>query len=202
MIMALDPSACSSAPTWRLWIDRCGGYDLKTGERWSVGGARPDTAADIQVQSDWRRNEGWIVRQGGDYFWKPLDPNDRSDRLLGSGDLVPTIGAAQLKFTKPSPLSSTALLTLTTAHRFNHHVDASLLVDQTVLVGPTADNHIRCSGLDQSAVILYRNGVWQAKLQPTLGASASDGERKNEFVDLVPGRRVSIGELDMTLEQT
>ena len=139
--------AFSQTSAWRLWIDRCGGFGLLVGDRFTVGGSRPDGTANVQVRSDWRRFEGALVRREGDYFWSASDdaPSDSDARLLQSSDIVPIDGSATLRLNKPSPLSGSAILTLDPPHRFDHHVDQMLLVDQTVLIGPSSGDHIRCS---------------------------------------------------------
>ena len=59
-----DPKTKTSQ--WRLWVDRCGGYSMLVGDRFSVGGSRPDLAsselaADVQIRGDLRRFEGILV---------------------------------------------------------------------------------------------------------------------------------------------
>ena len=198
---------CSTA-TWRLWVDRCGGFELMTGDQWCVGSARPDAPADIQVQADWRRNEGRLIRQGSDYLWRSTD--SQTDCLLNPGQTLPIDGTARMILDQPSPLSGTATLSLAPPHRFRHHVDGVLLVDQTVLLGPGPNNHIRCTAWEDSAVMVLRQGIWQAKLKPTSRSvgttdkANSGGEvgKPTHFIDLVPGQRISIGEIDVTLEQS
>ncbi|QDV82451.1 hypothetical protein [Planctomycetes bacterium TBK1r] len=192
---------------WRLWIDRCGGFALLAGESVSVGGARPDSTTDIQVRTDWRRCEGTVVRRNGDYFWSAADDQalqrqDAGGQLLIANSVFPISGSATLRLHQPSPLSRSAILSLDPPHRFDQHVDQVLLVDQTVLIGPSAGDHIRCTALDTTAVLVFRDGRWQAKLKP--GATTAGLSRRTnrpQPVDLVPGRRVSIGELDMMLEE-
>ncbi len=202
---------------WRLWIDRCGGFALLSGDRLTVGGARPDSTTDIQVRTDWRRCEGTLVRRGGDYFWSAADGQaadgqtaddqtadrpGRGDRLLISDSVFPISGSATLRLQQPCPLSRSAILSLDPPHRFDQHVDQVLLVDQTVLIGPSAGDHIRCTAVDTAAVLVIRDGRWQAKLKPG-AATAGLSRRTNrpQPIDLVPGHRVSIGELDMMLEE-
>ncbi|MCS7470817.1 hypothetical protein NZK35_29540 [Stieleria sp. ICT_E10.1] len=192
---------------WRLWIDRCGGFALLTGDRFSVGGARPDSTIDIQVRTDWRRREGTVVRRNGDYFWSAADDqtvkrHDAGGPLLVADSVFPISGSATLRLHQPSPLSRSAILSLDPPHRFDQHVDQVLLVDQTILIGPSAGDHIRCTAMDTAAVLVIRDGRWQAKLKP--GAAMAGLTRRTtrpQPVDLVPGRRVSIGELDMMLEE-
>lgn len=189
----------SPTTAWRLWIDRCGGYGLLTGDRFTLGGSRTGETTDIQVRCDWRRREGTLVRRQGDYFWSAADCDDSDDHLLASGAVFPIPGSAALRLDKPSVLSSSAVLSLDPPHRFENHIDQVLLVDQTVLIGPSSSDHIRSTAVETSAVLVIRKGVWRAKLKSP--AKLLGKRPPSDFIELVPGRRVSIGELDMMLEQ-
>ncbi|OYP31716.1 hypothetical protein CGZ80_20700 [Rhodopirellula sp. MGV] len=198
---------------WRLWIDRCGGYALFAGDRLTIGGVRQNgETADVTVQADWRRNEGTLIRHGGDYFWSPSvsDGNNSGPRsmappkrqLLVDGSRFPISGSATMLLRKPSVLSASAVLELQPPHRFDGHVDHILIAAQTLLIGPTEANHIRCSGMDVSAVLVIRDGRWKAKLNRSSNTSRFlASETAREFVDLIPGQRQSLGPLDMMLEE-
>lgn len=197
----LRRSAVDQTPCWRLWVDRCGGYGLFVADQVSLGAARPDGVADIQVRADWRREEGRLVRRGADYFWRPesgrATGGGDADVLIRPGQSLPISGSANVRLEKPSPLSASALLKLDPPHRFDGHVDAVLLVERTLLIGPQGSDHIRCCGIESSAVLVLRPGGWQARLQPT---AASDAAAGGAWCDVVPGRRISLGDLDMMLE--
>ncbi|WP_182867756.1 hypothetical protein [Stieleria mannarensis] len=196
---------------WRLWIDRCGGFTLLTGDRLTVGGARLEGTTDVQVRSDWRRCEGTLVRRNGDYFWNAADGADAGRQapggqpsagtLLRSGSVFPIPGSATLRLHQPSPLSRSAVLSLDPPHRFDQHVDHVLLVDQTVLIGPNPGDHICCSSVDTAAVLVFRDGRWRAKLKPGAAVDVARPATPSPLVDLVPGQRISLGDLDMMLEE-
>ncbi len=200
--MTLIPATTSQSkqsPSWRLWVDRGGGFDLRTSPVVNVGGARPGSqtheqasavpSEPIQVISDWRRREGQLARRDGDYFWIPADEGSQ-ECLISDGQTLPINGSAKLRLSKPSILSGSVVLSLEPPHRFAGHVDATILVEQTILIGPTADQHIRCSWLVDAVVLVFRDGSWQAK------------QKLHGLVPVPPGERVSLGELDLTLEET
>jgi hypothetical protein len=91
---------------------------------------------------------------------------------------------------QPSPLSNSATLKLHPPHRFHQHVDGVVLVDETLLIGPQADCHVRCHQLADRAVITRRGEKWLGKL-----GLASD------FVELPCGDRISLQSLAITLEK-
>lgn len=91
---------------------------------------------------------------------------------------------------QPSPLSNSATLILSPPHRFDGHVDGVVLVDETLLIGPQGDCHVRCSQLADRAVLTRRGDRWLGKV-----GLASDLE------ELEPGRRITLRSLAMTLEK-
>ncbi|WP_253161535.1 hypothetical protein [Stieleria tagensis] len=208
--MLPHPTDSTSTTAWRLWIDRCGGFGLVVDGAVSLGGARPSGGATVQVRSDWRRLEGRLTRRSGDYFWSSQSDDGQfsaDEQLVRSGSELPVVGSATVRLHQPSPLSGSAVLALDPPHRFDCHVDQVLLVDQTVLIGPDPGNHIRCVGLDANAVLIFRDGIWKAKQKRTsnenrLGRTGrGTAAASPAFTELIPGKRISVGELDMVLEQ-
>jgi hypothetical protein len=76
---------------------------------------------------------------------------------LNHGSTLSLGNNVQLKFRLPSPLSRTAQLELASAHGLARSVDGIVLMDETCLLGPTSENHIKCSSWTDS-VLLYRRG--------------------------------------------
>ncbi len=176
-----------SASRWKLWVDGCGGFLLLDGDRWTVGGIDHASSPDICVRADWPRRSGTIIREGADYFWQPFRGDTRL--LIQFGKSLPTGGTAAMTLTCPSPLSNSAVLSLRGPHRFDGHVDAVILVDQVLLMGPKSDCHIRTTEFPDQIVLMLRQGQWQAKIKD-----------QNTFYPLPAGQRVSVGTLAMTLE--
>ncbi len=188
------------APRWRLWIDGCGGFLLLAGNHWSVGGLSQAGTADVCVRADWPRYAGSIERAGGDYFWNGAraaaspeltTPEMIARELITSGQTLPVPGSAALTLRQPSPLCDSAVLSLSPPHRFDQHVDGVVLVNETLLVGPTPDCHIRCRESSDRAVLTRRGDRWLAK-----AGLAGD------FEPLEPGQRITLRSLAMTLEET
>ncbi len=144
-----------------LWIDGCGGFRLCCGDHWTVGGNAAAGTCDIAVQTDWNRLAGSLSRSDGEYFWTPCS----GDELwLKNESPIPIKGSARMVLRRPSPLSQSAVLILESAHRFVGHVDAVVLVKDTVLVGPGLDCHVRCRTLPERVVLLEKDGNWRIKI--------------------------------------
>ena len=177
------------AARWRLWIDGCGGYLLLAGDRWTLGGLSHTDHADICVRADLPRLAGTIERSGGDYFWKGAQESDRRE-LIPSGQTLGVQGSAKLALHQPSALCESAVLTLRPPHRFDQHVDAVVLANETVLVGPSPDCHIRWRESPDRAVLIRQGGQWLAK-------SGLAGKS----TPLPLGRRTMLRTLAFTLEE-
>jgi hypothetical protein len=177
------------APRWRLWIDGCGGFLLLSGKNWSVGGLSHGTSADVCVRADWPRFAGTIALEGGDYFWQEARSSARR-QLINREQPLPIPGSATISLQQPSSLCDSAVLTLNRPHRFDQHVDGVVLVNETLLVGPSADCHIRFRESTDRAVITRRDDRWLIK-----AGLAGD------FEELRPNRRTRLRSLAITLEQ-
>ncbi len=168
-----------------LWIDGCGGFGLLTGSRCSIGGVSASSDCDVQVQTDWPRRAGWIERLQGEYFWCS---EGKEKQWLRHGELVPIPGTAKLRLERPNPLSHSATLTLASPHRFANHLDAWVLVQDTVIIGPGQDCHVRCRELDERWVLVESGEKWRLKV----GQSPA---KELEF-----GRRMMSDRVGLTLE--
>ncbi|NND95962.1 MAG: hypothetical protein HKN47_01380 [Pirellulaceae bacterium] len=170
-------------------MDGCGGFLLLPGKRWTVGGFDPTTPADLCVRADWPRRAGVIEREKTDYFWQPAG-TDAARQLITPPQSLPISGSANMTLNCPSPLSNSATISLRGPHRFIGHVDGAVLVNETMLIGPTSDCHIRTMEYPDRAILVCRDGVWQAKV---------DSEKA--FVTLPLGERITLQSLAMTLEE-
>ncbi len=193
-------------PRWRLWVDGCGGFLIIGGDKWTVGGpgashngpgAKRDSATDVSVQADWPREAGTIRRNSDVFFWTPLgtdaeshaEEQSASRMLLTNNQTVPIAGSASMVFSKPSPLSHSAVLSLKPPHRFLGHVDKVILAENTILVGPTPDCAIRCLELDQKWTLVWSQNRWMAKRRES-----------SEWIEFSNGNRTELDSVAMTLE--
>lgn len=186
---------------WVLWIDSVGGFRLLEGDTFTVGGLGGDDPADIAVRSSWRTRMATLSRSG-DQFWSC--PNLGSETVsagasypLISGEVIATgtqeavsgSGLPRLRLHKPSPLSQTAVLTLDPPHRFVAPVDAILLFDKMILIGPDPSNHIRVSRMTESLIMIKRANDWTIRQKDSSARMMTDGER------------IEIGDLVMTIRR-
>ena len=142
-----------------MWIDGCGGFLLLVGPRVRVGSGASPLHCDISIRADLARTAGMIEREDDDYFWQAGDSASQRS-WIQSGSQVSSLGSARLVLRQPSPLTRTAVLELGSPHRFGEQVDAALLVDGTILIGPTPDCHVRLRRSERTITMVYRSGLW------------------------------------------
>ncbi len=187
------------ASRWRLWVDGSGGYLLLTGNRWTLGGVSEQSTADVRVRADWPRLAGKLEREGGDYFWcdrytKGAVPPERS--LVTHGQVLPIAGSASVQLTQPSPLTATAVLDVRAPHRFDEHIDRVVLVADTLLIGPSAECHIRCDHSKNSGSGPTERLIMTRKGDRWLAGPVGD------LHELVVGQSTQLQSVTMTLEET
>lgn len=147
-----------------LWIDQVGAFLICLKNEVTVGGPSADgTHADVALLANLSRRHATFVRSGERYLLLAHAPvkvagRDVHDRVDLSDGYDVALGAnVRLKFRLPSVMSGTARLEFASDHRPARAADAVILMDETCLVGPGVENHIRCP-LWQQSVLLYRRG--------------------------------------------
>ena len=198
------------ASRWRLWVDGSGGYLLLTGDRWTLGGVSDQAEADIRVRADWPRLAGRIEREAGDYFWcdmyhKGLIPKERT--LVTHGQQLPIPGSATVTLIQPSPLTATAVLDLAPPHRYDEHVDRVILVDGTLLIGPSPECHIRCEPPRNDQAHDNQTHDSDSSQTPERLIMTRRGDRwlvgtAGDLQELVVGQSTQLQSVTMTLEET
>ena len=153
--------AATSIRRWRVWVDRGGGFDVWQGDQFTIGGAGGDPPAELAVRCGWPRRVARLLRTPtGDQLETdplatvcPLRDEQRLplERRGSVGDAGP-----QLDYRRPSPLSRSAVITVAPPYRWVSPVDATILFDQTLLIGPEPFNHIRVARLSSQEWVLFR----------------------------------------------
>ena len=151
-------------PRYVLWIDSAGAFLVCLGERVSIGGASLEGfSADVPLLASLSRRHATIVRSREGYLLEPHSTTRVGDRpvdgvvCLHNGYDIELGGSVRLRFWLPTVLSSTAALEFVSDHRPSRSVDGVILMEDTCLVGPGRENHVRCPEWPES-LVLYRSG--------------------------------------------
>jgi len=162
---AMHADRSTSAGRFMLWIDGVGGFLVCEGPTVAVGRPGADSAADIPLMADISRRHALVHREGEHYLLEPVRScrlgERRVERAVRLGDDASIeLGddpahAVRLRFRVPNACSRTARLDVVSPHRLAPHADGIVLLADTCLIGPAADDHVRAAGWSRS-LILHR----------------------------------------------
>ncbi|GAB5402514.1 MAG: hypothetical protein Aurels2KO_07450 [Aureliella sp.] len=186
-----------------MWVDGVGGYLLVESDEALIGQALPRSKMDIAIVGDLSRQAAAVRRSDGDYLVQPLQASalnggeiDRP-KLLSHGDELQLGKCVKLSFHKPSPLSSTARLTMASLHRFKPHVDGVLMLADSCILGPSASSHVHCPEWKGELLLFRKGDKWVFR---TLDVVTIDGQEAQGEIPLVPGMRMQGEDFSLSIE--
>jgi hypothetical protein len=175
-----------------LWVDGVGAFQLFTSETVTLGGPTGDKdPADLVLLANLSRRHATFLRSEEGYVLeahaacKVADRPVEGQTHLNNNYRLELGSGVRLRFRMPSVLSATGVIDFLSDHRPNRSIDGVILMDETCLLGPTADNHAVCPEWTQT-VLLYRkaDGFWaksqsqiliDGKLMPEGGGPVKPG---------------------------
>jgi hypothetical protein len=103
-----------------------------------------------------------LIRDGDGYILRAHEPTFVNGKkveaaTLRDGDVIRLGSSVELEFRQPSPVSTTARLSIVSRHRLPLAVDGVLLMAETAIIGGSPEAHIPAPGL-REPVVLYRQG--------------------------------------------
>jgi hypothetical protein len=162
------PSA--EASRYLLWIDRVGQFLLCLSDQVTIGGpGREGNSADISLFANLSRKhatlergrEGYIIEAHGAVKVAGRSVDDRAN--LNNNYEIELGNSVKLKFRLPTALSASATLGFVSDHRPARSVDGVVLMDETCLLGPGPENHIRCPLWTESIVLYRKDGQFYCR---------------------------------------
>jgi tetratricopeptide (TPR) repeat protein len=186
------------------WVDAVGGYLICLGDQVILGQPSPGGGADVPILADLSRRHAAVRRDGEGYTLVPLQATKLDGRLLdqpaplADGNEIELGDGVKLKFRRPHPLSSTAVLEFVSKHRTKPKVDAIVLMAQTCVFSPRQACHVRCRNWPDD-LILFRDGK---NLGCRTNSSVTiDGKQVENRGPIVPNSRIQGAEFAITLEE-
>ncbi len=186
-----------------IWIDGVGGFLLCWRNDVVVGQAAFEPTADLLVVGDLSRQALSIRRSGGDYLLQPLQEiqvdgeSVSRPQLLRDAQTISVGARVRLRFSKPSPLSSTARIDLASHHRWKPAVDGVLLVADSCIFGPRLPSHVHCPHW-MTEVLLYKHaGNWSFRSASEMSVN---GRLTKGPVPLAPGIRICGEDFSFSIE--
>ncbi len=147
-----------------LWVDAVGGFFVCPGNEIHLGQAVPDSTIDLPLLADLSRHHATIRRDEEGYTIEPLrDVRLNHERItatswINDGSLIELGPALRMRFTRPHPLSATARLDFVSHHRTQPSSSAVLLMADTCILGPSAQNHVVCREWPHDVVLHRQHG--------------------------------------------
>ena len=187
-----------------LWVDAVGGFFVCQGNEIRLGQAVPDAAVDVPLLADLSRHHATIRRDEEGYTIEPVRDVwlDRQKietiSWIHHGSLIGLGPALQMRFTRPHPLSATARLDFVSNHRTQPSAAAVLLMADTCVLGPGANNHVVCRDWPHDVVLHRQHGGLYCRSATPFEV---DGRRCAQYGPLTLRSRVAGDQFSFSLEE-
>lgn len=184
-----------------LHIDGAGGFRVIGGRSVTLGPASSSRSVDIAVIADATIPVVTITRSDEDYFvqsQRPIEVNDKptAHALLANGDRIAIGPRCRLRFRRPNPASTSAVLDVTAGRLARSDVRQVILFDREMILGPGPAAHVRVDSLSGPAVLQRHSGGLACRAaDPVL----IDGRPAGTEPLITPGAHVTIGPLGLIL---
>lgn len=184
-----------------LHVDGAGGFRVIGSRSITIGPASSSRRVDVAVTADASAPIVTITRSDEDYFvqaQQPIEVNDKpvAHALLVSGDRIAVGPRCRLRFRRPNPASTSAVLDVTAGRLARGDVRQIILLDREMILGPGPAAHVRVDSLTGPAVLQRAgDGVICRAADPI----SIDGRPAGAEPILTPGARVTIGPVGLVL---
>ena len=189
---------------WLLWIDGAGTFLVLTASEVSIGrlttsatplasSKAPSDEAQIALMGNLSRQHATLRRAGDDYILDAHSATTINGRAVDREVLLPTTcelafnNSVRINVSQPSPLSASARVDVLSGHRSRLSLNGIVLLAETCLLGPGAENHIRCPQWSSSLVLVRRNEGLSVKSREPLFV---DGQPASGLATILPGATV------------
>ncbi len=202
------------ASKYFLWIDGVGTFLIASGPRVTLGRHGSSKTPDIALSGSFSGLAGEIIRTGEQYLFRAYDAADvngtrSSEKVLTSGDRISLDERTALDFYLPSPMNSTALLTLPPPYLIPGPVKNAVLLDTFLIIGKKGFAHIKAPAEPDHVVVYEKEGtLWARTERPPepghISPFAGGGDNKNKAqaqneCRLEFGKRTLINRLGLTV---
>lgn len=189
-------SSGGPANSYLLQIDGVGSALLLPGTRTRIGTAASSRTSSVDLAlSGYPQGEKSVLeRIGADYRLRAgcdAQVNGRTvtEKLLSSDERIELGRRCRLRFRKPHPASSSAVLELDGTRLARADVRTVVLFDDTLIAGPTRSCHLTGASLEQPLVVFQRGGEFYVR-----NGIAGRGPRGSvDAMPLTMGTAVEIG---------
>lgn len=143
------PKPSNRLAALRLWVDAVGVFLLHRGDQFRIGNVQGEKAGvDLPLLANLAGEHARLERTGDDWWLEPLASVHCNGQrvaqrtLLQSGQNIRLGSTVQLRFVRPSVLSSTCRLEFVSEHRPAVALDSVILHSEVCVIGPQPDSHL------------------------------------------------------------
>jgi hypothetical protein len=186
-------------------VDGVGSALLVNGDRVRLGRGGSSTPVDVPLPGDLHAHHADIIRKGEDYFltaYGRVAVNERcvEHTLLRDGDRVVLGEQTKLVFSRPSAKSPSAVLRLSHRNRLAQDVSQVILFNETCLIGPMPNCHLRTREGQDQAVVFVRSAARASGAALYVRQTAGEGWAAAPVQPVCAGQTLDCGEIRLTVK--
>ena len=152
-----------------IWVDGVGGYMVCSDVENSIGQATQENEVSIPISGDIHQVHARIQTADNGHLLHPVGPvsigqQSVSDPQLLIDNRTFEMGeSVSLRYRKPHPWSTTAVISFESRNRTFPWSDAVIVAGNTIVLGPNSQSHIRCTRWEHEVILLRREGLWHCR---------------------------------------
>lgn len=191
----------ADAIDFMLHVDGAGGFRVIGKQTITLGPPSSSRHVDVAIIGDATLPVVTITRSDEDYFvqsQRPIEVNDKptTQALLASGDRIAVGPRCRLRFRRPNPASTSAVLDVMAGRLARSDVRQVILFNCEMILGPGPAAHVRVDSLSGPATLQRHNGGLACRAaDPVL----IDGRPAGAEPLIMPGVHVNIGPIGVIL---
>ena len=185
-------------------VDGVGGYMVCADETNSIGQSTQQNDVSIPICGDIQQLHANIQSVDNGHLLHPVGPVSieqqqvTEPQLLNDNRTFEMGESVSLHYCKPHPWSTTAVISFESRNRTYPWSDAVLIAGNTIILGPNAQSHIRCSRWEHEVILLRRDAQWYCR---SFADFSIDGTAVDLEGTLTGNSRVEGRDFSFSLEQ-
>jgi hypothetical protein len=182
-------------------VDGVGSFLVLRQGRITIGTSSTSRPIDVALMAEPGLPAVTIERVDEDYFLtaeQPVRVNDKptTKKLLTRGDRIALSPRCRLKFSVPSPATTSAVLSLSGTRLPRSDARQVILLDRQMILGPGSSAHIRAEQLSKPAVFHVREGRLLCRAADALTV---DDRPMDERTGIRLGAHVRVGPVSLVI---
>lgn len=152
-----------------IWVDGVGGFLVCADSSNSIGQATQQNDVSIPISGDIQQVHAKIQSDDTGHLLHPVGPVSVDQQpvlepqLLTDNRTFEMGDSVSLRYCKPHPWSTTAVISFESRNRTYPWSDAVLIAGNTIILGPNAQSHIRCTRWEHEVILLRRDDQWHCR---------------------------------------